>query len=163
HGAAAPRHRRGGRPGRAALEPAGGQAAGGEGAAQGRRVVSGLRAQGESGARPAPGDRADRRAPREAAAALFRRGRRAARDVPRKLGRYVHLTNYSSGRCTPEIAYMAAAERLDMLLNDEMYGILFRDINMQRTFCDQYISRRICAFAEIIINTGGDNYVATAD
>lgn len=27
-------------------------------------------------------------------------------------------------------------ERLDMLLNDSMYGILFRDINMRRTFVD---------------------------
>ena len=80
-----------------------------------------------------------------------------------KLRRYVHLTNYSSGLCMPEIAFMAAYERLDMLLNDAMYGILFRDINMQRTFCDQYFSRRICAFAEIIINTGEDNYITTAD
>jgi beta-lysine 5,6-aminomutase alpha subunit len=63
----------------------------------------------------------------------------------------------------PEIAFMAAYERLDMLLNDAMYGILFRDINMKRTFCDQYFSRRICAFADIIINTGEDNYITTAD
>ena len=63
----------------------------------------------------------------------------------------------------PEIAYMGAYERLDMLLNDAMYGILFRDINMKRTFCDQYFSRRICAFADIIINTGEDNYITTAD
>jgi beta-lysine 5,6-aminomutase alpha subunit len=55
------------------------------------------------------------------------------------------LTNYSSGLCMPEIAFMAAWERLDMLLNDAMYGILFRDINMRRTFIDQYFSRRICA------------------
>ncbi len=48
----------------------------------------------------------------------------------KKLGRYVHQTNYSSGLCMAEIAWMAAFERLDMLLNDAMYGILFRDINM---------------------------------
>src|SRR5437764_7617092 len=93
----------------------------------------------------------------------FRIMREALDEVSRKLGRYVHLTNYSSGLCMPEIAYMAAAERLDMLLNDAMYGILFRDINMKRTFCDQYFSRRICAFAGIIINTGEDNYITTAD
>src|SRR3954471_15728357 len=93
----------------------------------------------------------------------FRIMREALDAESRKLGRYLHLTNYSSGLCMPEIAYMAAHERLDMLLNDAMYGILFRDINMQRTFCDQYFSRRICAFAEIIINTGEDNYITTAD
>ena len=93
----------------------------------------------------------------------FRIMREALDATSRKLGRYIHLTNYSSGLCMPEIAYMAAYERLDMLLNDAMYGILFRDINMRRTFCDQYFSRRICGFAEIIINTGEDNYITTAD
>ena len=58
---------------------------------------------------------------------------------------------------------MAAVERLDMLLNDAMYGILFRDINMCRTFVDQYVSRRFIARAGIIINTGEDNYLTTAD
>src|ERR1700694_1797765 len=89
---------------------------------------------------------------------------REALDVEsKKLGRYVHLTNYSSGLCMPEIAFMAAYERLRILLNNAMYGILFRDINMKRTFCDQYFSRRICGFAGIIINTGEDNYITTAD
>jgi beta-lysine 5,6-aminomutase alpha subunit len=50
-----------------------------------------------------------------------------------------------------------------MLLNDSMYGILFRDINMQRTFVDQHFSRMLCAKAGIIINTGEDNYLTTAD
>jgi beta-lysine 5,6-aminomutase alpha subunit len=50
-----------------------------------------------------------------------------------------------------------------MLLNDAMYGILFRDINMRRTFVDQYFSRRIIARSGIVINTGEDNYLTTAD
>ena len=33
----------------------------------------------------------------------------------------------------PEIAAMGALEGLDVMLNDALYGILFRDINMQRT------------------------------
>jgi beta-lysine 5,6-aminomutase alpha subunit len=93
----------------------------------------------------------------------FRIMREALDGVSQKLGRYVELTNYSSGLCMPEIAFMAAWERLDMLLNDAMYGILFRDINMRRTFIDQYFSRRICATAGLIINTGEDNYITTAD
>lgn len=93
----------------------------------------------------------------------FRLMREALDETSVQLGRYVHLVNYSSGLCMPEIAYMAAAERLDMLLNDAMYGILFRDINLWRTFCDQSFSRRICAFADITINTGEDNYITTAD
>ncbi len=93
----------------------------------------------------------------------FRIMREALDAESKKLGRYVQLTNYSSGLCMAEIAFCAAWERLDMLLNDAMYGILFRDINMRRTFIDQYFSRRVCAAAEIIINTGEDNYITTAD
>ncbi|MFX1281027.1 MAG: lysine 5,6-aminomutase subunit alpha TIM-barrel domain-containing protein, partial [Promethearchaeota archaeon] len=43
------------------------------------------------------------------------------------------------------------------------YGILFRDINMKRTLIDQYFSRMINAYAGVIINTGEDNYLTTAD
>jgi len=63
----------------------------------------------------------------------------------------------------PEIAAMGALERLDVMLNDALYGILFRDINPQRTIIDQYFSRLINGFAGVIINTGEDNYLTTAD
>ncbi|HEY4120907.1 MAG TPA: lysine 5,6-aminomutase subunit alpha [Byssovorax sp.] len=89
--------------------------------------------------------------------------RKACDEASVDTGKYCAQTNYSSGLCMAEIAWMAAVERLDMLLNDAMYGILFRDINMQRTFVDQYFSRRIIARAGIVINTGEDNYLTTAD
>jgi beta-lysine 5,6-aminomutase alpha subunit len=89
--------------------------------------------------------------------------RRSLDEASTELGRYIQQTNYSSGLCMAEIAWMAAVERLDMLLNDAMYGILFRDINMCRTFVDQYVSRRFIARAGIVINTGEDNYLTTAD
>ena len=63
----------------------------------------------------------------------------------------------------PEIAALAGLQRLDMMLNDSMYGILFRDINPIRTFVDQRFSRQVHARAGIIINTGEDNYLTTAD
>ncbi len=89
--------------------------------------------------------------------------RKALDEAAQKVGRYIRLTNYSSGLCMSEIAAMGAFERLDVLLNDSMYGILFRDINMKRTFVDQYFSRLICARSGIIINTGEDNYLTTTD
>jgi beta-lysine 5,6-aminomutase alpha subunit len=95
--------------------------------------------------------------------ANFKIMREALDEVSERLGRYVMLTNYASGLCMPEIATMAAIERLDMLLNDSMYGILFRDINMKRTFIDQHFSRMLNAYSGIIINTGEDNYLTTAD
>ena len=93
----------------------------------------------------------------------FRLMRAALDEVSRELGRYVRLTNYASGLCMPEIAAIAAAERLDMMLNDCMYGIIFRNINMQRTFIDQHFSRMVHSLAGIVINTGEDNYLTTAD
>lgn len=93
----------------------------------------------------------------------FRIMRAALDDVADASGKYVRLVNYCSGLCMPEIAVMGAIERLDMMLNDSMYGILFRDINMYRTFVDQHFSRMVNAFADIIINTGEDNYLTTAD
>ena len=93
----------------------------------------------------------------------FRLMRAALDEVGRELGRYVRLTNYASGLCMPEIATLAGLERLDMMLNDCMYGIIFRDINPRRTFVDQRFSRQVHARAGIVINTGEDNYLTTAD
>jgi beta-lysine 5,6-aminomutase alpha subunit len=93
----------------------------------------------------------------------FRLMRAALDTTSAEVGRYVRLTNYASGLCMPEIAALAGLERLDMMLNDSMYGILFRDINPIRTFVDQRFARQIHARAGIIINTGEDNYLTTAD
>ncbi len=93
----------------------------------------------------------------------FRIMRKALDEVGEEVGRYIRLCNYCSGLCMPEIAAMGAIERLDVMLNDALYGILFRDINMQRTIVDQYFSRVINGFAGVIINTGEDNYLTTAD
>ena len=93
----------------------------------------------------------------------FRLMRAALDESSKELGRYVRLTNYASGLCMPEIAALAGLERLDMMLNDSMYGILFRDINPVRTFVDQRFSRQVHARAGIVINTGEDNYLTTAD
>lgn len=93
----------------------------------------------------------------------FRVMRQGLDDVGKKLRRYIRLTNYSSGLCMAEIAIMGAFENLDYLLNDAMYGILFRDINMKRTFVDQFFSRMVMARAGVAIQTGEDNYLTTAD
>ena len=143
---------------------------------RGRPAGAGCRARGRRHHRGDPLDRASRcstssrRAPRTegyagtyATQENFRIMRRALDDVSRELGRYVRLTNYASGLCMPEIATLAGLERLDMMLNDSMYGILFRDINPVRTFTDQHFARQVHARAGIIINTGEDNYLTTAD
>lgn len=93
----------------------------------------------------------------------FKLMRQALDAVSKEQKRYIKLVNYASGLCMPEIAALGAIERLDMMLNDSLYGIIFRDINMKRTMIDQYFSRVISAHADITINTGEDNYLTTAD
>lgn len=93
----------------------------------------------------------------------FKIMRKALDEVGEQEKKYIRLVNYCSGLCMPEIAVMGALERLDMMLNDSMYGILFRDINMYRTFVDQNYSRMINSYGDIVINTGEDNYLTTSD
>lgn len=93
----------------------------------------------------------------------FRLMRQALNEVCTEQKRYIMLCNYCSGLCMPEMAAMGAVEGLDMMLNDALYGILFRDINMQRTILDQHFSRLINGYAGVIINTGEDNYLTTSD
>jgi beta-lysine 5,6-aminomutase alpha subunit len=62
-----------------------------------------------------------------------------------------------------EIAVMGAWEGFDNMVNDALYGILYRDINIVRGLIDQRISRMINGYFGVVINTGEDNYLRTAD
>ena len=71
----------------------------------------------------------------------FRIMRAALDEVGAELGRYIRLDQL---RVRPVHARdrhrWAPSSASDMMLNDSMYGILFRNINMKRTFVDQYLS-----------------------
>src|SRR5260370_11668507 len=58
---------------------------------------------------------------------------------------------------------MGAWEGFDNMVNDALYGILYRDINIMRGLIDQRVSRMINGFFRVVINTGEDNYLRTAD
>jgi beta-lysine 5,6-aminomutase alpha subunit len=77
--------------------------------------------------------------------------------------RYVRLSSFCSGLCMPEIAAMGALEGFDNMVNDALYGILYRDINPIRGLIDQRVSRMINGYFGVVINTGEDNYLRTAD
>lgn len=93
----------------------------------------------------------------------FRIMREALDEWGKNNGRYVRLSSFCSGLCMPEIATIGALEGLDNMANDALYGILYRDINMLRTFIDQRFSRMINGYSGTVINTGEDNYLRTAD
>jgi beta-lysine 5,6-aminomutase alpha subunit len=95
--------------------------------------------------------------------ANFRIMREAMDEWSREHGRYVRLSSFCSGLCMSEIAAMGAWEGFDNMVNDALYGILYRDINIVRGLIDQRVSRMINGHFGVVINTGEDNYLRTAD
>jgi beta-lysine 5,6-aminomutase alpha subunit len=95
--------------------------------------------------------------------ANFRIMREAMDEWSEQHGRYVRLSSFCSGLCMSEIAAMGAWEGFDNMVNDALYGILYRDINIVRGLIDQRISRMINGHFGVVINTGEDNYLRTAD
>jgi beta-lysine 5,6-aminomutase alpha subunit len=95
--------------------------------------------------------------------ANFRIMREALDEWSAKHGRYVRLSSFCSGLCMPEIAAMGAIEGFDNMVNDALYGILYRDINPVRGLIDQRVSRTVNGWFGVTINTGEDNYLRTAD
>ncbi len=93
----------------------------------------------------------------------FRIMRAALDEWSSNNGRYVRLSSFCSGLCMPEIAAMGAIEGFDNMVNDALYGILYRDINPVRGLIDQRVSRMINGYFGVVINTGEDNYLRTAD
>jgi len=93
----------------------------------------------------------------------FRIMREALDEWSEQNGRYVRLSSFCSGLCMPEIAAMGAIEGFDNMVNDALYGILYRDINPVRGLIDQRVSRMINGYFGVVINTGEDNYLRTAD
>jgi beta-lysine 5,6-aminomutase alpha subunit len=95
--------------------------------------------------------------------ANFKIMREALDEWSEQHGRYVRLSSFCSGLCMPEIAAMGAIEGFDNMVNDALYGILYRDINPIRGLIDQRVSRMINGYFGVTINTGEDNYLRTAD
>ena len=95
--------------------------------------------------------------------ANFRIMREAMDEWSESHGRYVRLSSFCSGLCMSEIAAMGAWEGFDNMVNDALYGILYRDINPVRGLIDQRVSRMINGHFGVVINTGEDNYLRTAD
>lgn len=95
--------------------------------------------------------------------ANFKIMREAMDEWSEQHGRYVRLSSFCSGLCMSEIAAMGAWEGFDNMVNDALYGILYRDINIVRGLLDQRVSRMVNGYFGVVINTGEDNYLRTAD
>lgn len=91
------------------------------------------------------------------------RAQRKALDmIEDEVGRPINYHSYVSGVAGPEIAVMFAEEGVNGAHQDPQYNVLYRNINMVRSFVDAASAKKIMAWADIAQIDGAHNANATA-
>ncbi len=91
------------------------------------------------------------------------RAQRKALDwIEDEVGRPINYHSYVSGVAGPEIAVMFAEEGVNGAHQDPQYNVLYRNINMVRSFVDAAESKKIMAWANMLQIDGAHNANATA-
>ncbi|HHX79737.1 MAG TPA: LuxR family transcriptional regulator [Acholeplasmataceae bacterium] len=91
------------------------------------------------------------------------RAQRKALDIIEdEIGRPINYHSYVSGVAGPDIAVMFAEEGVNGAHQDPQYNVLYRNINMVRSFVDAAESKKIMAWAEMLQIDGAHNANATA-
>ena len=88
--------------------------------------------------------------------------RRALDLIEDEVGRPINFHSYVSGVAGPEIAVMFAEEGVSGAHQDPQYNVLYRNINMYRSFVDAAVAKKIMAAAGIVQIDGAHNANATA-
>ncbi len=91
------------------------------------------------------------------------RAQRKALDlIEEEVGRPINYHSYVSGVAGPDVAVMFAEEGINGAHQDPQYNVLYRNINMVRSFADACESKKIMAWADIAQIDGAHNANATA-
>ena len=91
------------------------------------------------------------------------RAQRKALDlIEDEVGRPINYHSYVSGVAGPEIAVMFTEEGVNGAHQDPQYNVLYRNINMVRSFIDAAESKKIMAFGGLAQIDGAHNANATA-
>lgn len=91
------------------------------------------------------------------------RAQRKALDlIEEEVGRPINYHSYVSGVAGPDIAVMFAEEGVNGAHQDPQYNVLYRNINMVRSFVDAAESKKIMAWANMLQIDGAHNANATA-
>ena len=91
------------------------------------------------------------------------RAQRKALDIIEdEVGRPINYHSYVSGVAGPDIAVMFAEEGVNGAHQDPQYNVLYRNINMIRSFVDAAESKKIMAWADMLQIDGAHNANATA-
>jgi len=88
--------------------------------------------------------------------------RKALDLIEEEVGREINFHSYISGVAGPDIAVMFAEEGVNGAHQDPQYNILYRNINMVRSFVDACESKKIMAWAEMLQIDGAHNANATS-
>lgn len=91
------------------------------------------------------------------------RAQRKALDyIEDEVGRPINYHSYVSGVAGPEIAVMFAEEGVNGAHQDPQYNVLYRNINMVRSFVDAANAKAVMAWADMAQIDGAHNANATA-
>ena len=92
----------------------------------------------------------------------IRATRKALDLIEDEVGRPINFHSYVSGVAGPEIAVLFAEEGVNGAHQDPQYNVLYRNINMKRSFVDAAEAKRIMASADLLQIDGAHNANATA-
>ena len=92
----------------------------------------------------------------------IRATRKALDAIEEEVGRPINFHSYVSGVAGPEIAVLFAEEGVNGAHQDPQYNVLYRDVNMHRSFVDAAESKKILADGGILQLDGAHNANATA-
>ena len=91
------------------------------------------------------------------------RAHRKALDlIEDEVGRPINYHSYVSGVAGPDIAVMFAEEGVNGCHQDPQYNVIYRNINMLRSFVDAAESKQLIAWADMAQIDGAHNANATA-
>ena len=92
----------------------------------------------------------------------IRATRKALDAIEDEVGRPINFHSYVSGVAGPEIAVLFAEEGVNGAHQDPQYNVLYRDVNMHRSFVDAAEAKRIMSDAGLLQLDGAHNANATA-
>lgn len=91
-----------------------------------------------------------------------RASRKALDMIEEEVGRPINFHSYISGVAGPDIAVMFAEEGVNGAHQDPQYNVLYRNVNMVRSFVDACEAKKIMAWADMLQIDGAHNANATA-
>jgi D-ornithine 4,5-aminomutase subunit beta len=92
----------------------------------------------------------------------IRASRKACDMIEDEVGRPINFHSYVSGVAGPEVAVLFAEEGINGAHQDPQYNVLYRNVNMYRSFTDAANAKKIMADAHIFQIDGAHNANATA-